>query len=114
MILQPDIVARITFLTAERGGKRHAIPATADQYRCPMFFAGEGFDCALLLHAIDHAISPGSTIELPIKFLCPWLIKPRLRVGDRFTLWEMGTIADGEVLQIVPGVESQPQTPAVG
>jgi hypothetical protein len=29
------------------------------------------------------------------------LIKDRLQIGSRFTLWEMGTIAEGVVKEIV-------------
>lgn len=41
---------------------------------------------------------PAKTAEVPIKFLMPDLIKPRLQAGARFTLWEGKDFADGEVL----------------
>ena len=35
------------------------------------------------------------------KFLFPEHIKPRLKEGDTFTLWDLGTFAEGEILEVV-------------
>ena len=47
-------------------------------------------------------LSPGSVARVPIRFLCPHLIVPRLSVGSPFTLWEGGTIGEGTVIEISP------------
>ncbi|MCK4997903.1 MAG: hypothetical protein KAS23_00155 [Anaerohalosphaera sp.] len=46
-------------------------------------------------------IELGEWVTVPVKFLSPDLIKPRLKVGDKFKLWEGKFIADGEVLNII-------------
>jgi hypothetical protein len=54
----------------------------------------------LLLDEIGP-LEPGAKATVPILFLRPDLIKDRLHIGSRFTLWEMGTIAEGVVKEIV-------------
>jgi hypothetical protein len=39
---------------------------------------------------------------VPITLLFPALIKPRLKAGSLFTLWELRTIAEGVVEQVLP------------
>jgi hypothetical protein len=96
---QPDIIASIHFYTTEAGGRK--VPTPPDQFGCPLEFEGEKFDCRLLLGKVG-SLSPGVTANVPVVFLYPELIKPRLKVESRFTLWEMGTIAEGIVKQILP------------
>jgi hypothetical protein len=38
---------------------------------------------------------------VPITLLSPALVKPRLRIGSRFKLWELGEIADGVVEKVI-------------
>ncbi len=73
-------------------------------FKCPLEFEGEKFDCGLHLEE-SGPLSPGSEATIPITFLFPELVKPRLQVGSRFTLWEMRTIAEGVVEQILPTKE---------
>ena len=96
---QPDIIATVRFYATEAGGRK--VPTPPDVFRCPLEFKGEMFDCGLLLNEIG-SLAPGATARVPLMFLFPKLIKPRLRLGSRFTLWEMRTIAEGVVEQIVP------------
>jgi hypothetical protein len=96
---QPDIIVTVRFYTAEEGGRKG--PTPPDLFGCPFEFEGKLFDCRLLLNEVG-ALAPGATAKVPVAFLCPELIKPRLKVGTRFTLWELGTIAEGVVEQIVP------------
>jgi hypothetical protein len=92
----PDIVARVRFFGTREGGRKGATPP--DIYRCPLEFDGEKFDCGLHL---NNPVAPGEAVTVSITFLFPELIKPRLQVGSRFTLWEMRTIAEGVVEKVL-------------
>jgi hypothetical protein len=59
------------------------------------------FDCILLLQTVGP-LAPGTTATVPIRFLSPDLIKPRLATGVRFKLWEIRDIADGIVDEVFP------------
>ena len=93
------LLRQCDFILQEEGG-RHVATST-NIYKCPLEFEGEKFDCGLHLEQIGPLL-PGSKATLPITFLFPDLIKPRLHVGSKFTLWEMRTIAEGVVEQILP------------
>jgi len=95
---QPDIVAKVQFYSTEKGGRKG--PTPSNTYRCPLEFEGEKFDCGLHLEK-SGPIAPGATATVPITFLSPELIKPRLKVGSRFTLWEMRAIAEGVVEEML-------------
>ena len=75
-------------------------PIPPVQFGCPLFFQGELFDCRILLDQIGISLEPGSHYTVPIKFLNPILIKPRLKTGTQFKLWEFRFFADGEVVDI--------------
>jgi hypothetical protein len=94
----PDIIAEVHFLPTESGGRKG--PTPSNRFGCPLLFESELFDCVMFLDNID-SISPGSTVTLPIWFLSPDLIKPRLSVGSDFGLWEIGVIANGKVVEIL-------------
>ena len=94
----PDIIASIQFLRPEEGGRTKPLSGTV--FKCPFEFQNEKFDCGLHLGG-DKIIPPGAHITVPITFLFPGYVKPRLRVGSRFTLWERGTIASGIVEEIL-------------
>jgi hypothetical protein len=95
----PDIVASVRFYPTSEGGRR--VPTPINLFRCPLEFEGEKFDCGLHLDKVG-SLAPGATASVPITIVFPKLVKPRLKVGSRFTLWEMGTIAEGVVDQILP------------
>jgi len=97
--IRPDIIARITLLPTDQGGKTKTIPAI--QFGCPIQLEGESFDCRLLLDQIDSSLAPGQTVTVPIKFLYSELARPRLKIGLLFTLHEIGKIGDGEILEII-------------
>lgn len=47
------------------------------------------------------SISPGEHKQhVPIKFLCPELVLPKLKEGTKFYLWDMRNIAEGVVEEI--------------
>ena len=92
-----DILGKIAFYKTSEGGRKSAI--SADWLGCIFEFEGEYFDCRLILEGIG-LLEPGARATIPIAFLNPQLIKPNLKVGSRFTLWEGKTIAEGEVVEI--------------
>lgn len=95
-----DIIAKVRFYTADEGGRSG--PTPSDIFRCPLEFSGEKFDCGLHLDK-SGSISPGEEVIVPITFLVPELVKPRLLIGSKFTLWEMRTVAEGVVVEIIEG-----------
>ena len=95
---KPDIIASLRFYTTAEGGRTG--PTPPDKLGCPLEFQGEFFDCRVLLDDTGP-LKPGAKATVPILFLRPDLIKDRLQIGSRFTLWEMGTIAEGVVQEIV-------------
>jgi hypothetical protein len=96
---KPDMIATVRLYPTEAGGRRG--PTPPDMFGCPLEFERDKFDCRLFLQEVG-SLAPGATAKVPIAFLFPELIKPRLKVGSRFTLWEMRTIAEGVVEEILP------------
>jgi hypothetical protein len=97
--LTPHVMAKVRLYTNEEGGRSKPIPAI--QFSCPLFFQGEGFDCRLLLDQAGIDLPLGGNAVVPIKFLFPEHIVPRLKKGDQFRLWEGKEIAVGEVLEVI-------------
>jgi hypothetical protein len=95
---KPDIMAKIRMYSHAEGGKCKVI--SDDQFGCPLYFEGEGFDCRLLLTPVISSLHAGDTAEVPIQFLYPEYIKSRLKKGDKFTLWDLRTFAEGEILVV--------------
>ena len=96
--LKPDIIVAIRMYTPEEGGKRKTI--SGEQFGCPFFYNTAGFDCRLLLEE-KESLQAGETATLSIKFLFPEYVKPQLQRGDKFTLWDLGTFAEGEILEVL-------------
>jgi hypothetical protein len=91
-----DIVATVQLYPTESGGRKG--PTPPNRFGCLFEFEGEKFDCILFL---DSALSPGATAVVSVAFLYPSLVKPRLRAGSRFSLWELGTIGEGVVQEVI-------------
>ena len=96
--MQPDIIARVVMFAMDKGGKSSPIPSV--RYGCPLFIDGHGFDCRLLLDQVGYGLEPGTTAEVPIKFLYFDLVRSFLAPGVQFALWEMRYFAEGEILQV--------------
>lgn len=103
--MSPEILARVTFLRTEEGGRKG--PTPSNFFGCPFLMDEQMNDCRLVLTDVG-AISPGQTVEVPIAFLVPKLVVDRLKVGRKFKLWEMGIIAEGEILKVLTPAESAP------
>jgi hypothetical protein len=92
------MIATVLFYSTEQGGRSCATPPKF--FKCPLEFEGEKFDCGLHLEKTGP-LAPGAKATVPITLLFPEKVKLRLKVGSRFTLWEMRTIAEGVVEQIL-------------
>ena len=92
-----DIVARVHFLDSSQGGKKLSI--IGEYFSCPLEFGGEYYDCRLYLENIK-IINPGDHVVVPIAFLFPTIVMPKLTAGMEFTLWEAKTIAYGTIIEV--------------
>lgn len=103
--MKPDIIATIHMYdtrTDNSNLKKKRIPPC--QYSCPVFFDDEtkGFDCRLLLNQIGKSIGRGETLlDVPIKFLFYDLVKPKLKIGQHFKLWDMGFFGEGTITELL-------------
>ena len=100
-MLTAEIIADLQFLATTDGGRGGPTPERV--FGCPLECAGELFDCRLDLSE-SGPISPGQAVRVPIQFLFPQLILPRLRAGCAISLWEGRIIAQGTVARVIAGV----------
>lgn len=91
-MIVPDILATIRFYSSNDGGRR--MPVTREIFTCPFKFENQLYDCGIFLKDIG-CIYPGETKTVPVKFLSPDLIKPRLKQNAKFYLWDGRDIAEG-------------------
>lgn len=96
--IKPDITAQIRLYSTSQGGRAGATPS--DHLGCIFVYQEENFECRILLHEIG-AVHTGCDALVPIKFLAPELVKPRLQAGDQFTLREIKTIGEGAVKTVL-------------
>jgi hypothetical protein len=98
-MIHSDIIANIKFYKTEDGGRK--TPTAPTFFGCIFVIGNKKHDCRLLLDKIG-SIAPGDNkSNVPIKFLCPELALLNLKHGDKFYLWDMRNIAEGEVKKIV-------------
>jgi translation elongation factor EF-Tu-like GTPase len=93
-----DIVADVRFFSTEEGGRESPIPQ--QRYGCIFTYQNENFSCFPMIPN-NVQVCPGDKVTLEIKFLYPNLIKPKLKVGDKFTLRESRVIAEGKVRESI-------------
>lgn len=97
--MKPDAIIKVRFKTTAEGGRHGPIVIGETPYGCPLFVDGHAFDCRLLINA--QTLHLGETYELPVKFLNPDLVLPKLSPGKPLKLWEGKDIATGEVIRLV-------------
>ncbi len=98
-MLSPDIYVTVNFFSTEDDGRK--LPTNSLMFGSIFVIDHSNFDCRLLLDKIG-AISPGEKKEkVPVKFLCPEIVMPKLKAGTKFYLWDMRNIAEGEVEEII-------------
>ncbi|WP_164928462.1 hypothetical protein [Gloeobacter violaceus] len=96
--LSPDILARIYLYTEEKGGRMSPWPKI--KHGCVLMLENEAFDCTFTADDAYIHLQPGSTSILAVKFLFSDSVKPRLRPGTQFKLWDGKEIGEGEVLAV--------------
>jgi hypothetical protein len=104
MLWTPDIIASIDLLATREGGR--AGPTPAHSFGCPLEYENEYFDCRLDLSDVGPLV-PGTEARVPVKFLVPEHVLPRLYVGAQFTLWEGRTIGRGRVVELCNDVHAR-------
>jgi hypothetical protein len=98
--MKPHILAKVRFNTTAEGGRKTGVGGTTtvvDYYGCPFIVDGEAFDCRLLL---EQPLELGRSYDVPVRFLNPQLVLPKLSEGKEFTLLEGKEIAKGKVLRM--------------
>ncbi|MBI5688533.1 MAG: hypothetical protein HZC55_00440 [Verrucomicrobia bacterium] len=96
--LKPDIIATVHFAPTDKGGRES--PIIQPVFGCIFEHGEQANDCRLLLEGKGD-IWPGQKITIPMLFLCPDLVRPRIKVGDRFQLREARVIAHGVIDEIM-------------
>lgn len=98
-------IARIELLSSNNGGRQGPLPEA--NFGCPVFFenvpalAEHGYDCRLDLVKLGGKVSPGDTLsEVGMSFLSWDELRPHLRPGVRFRLWEGKVIGHGEIVSL--------------
>ena len=98
MTFTPHILAEVRLLKTTEGGREQ--PTPPDFFDCSVDTSGEYFGMRMDLHRTG-SLSPGSTAQVPIRFLRPEFILPWLGVGAEFSLREVGKIiGSGKVLEL--------------
>jgi hypothetical protein len=92
------IVAELALFPTEHGGRTG--PTPQHLFTVPFVYEGERFNCGLLLDECGP-LSPGAHVLVPIQFLRPELIVPRLQKGSKFEIWELRIIGKGVVQEIL-------------
>ena len=93
-VARADIVARLSFLSTEQGGRRG--PTPNEKFRCLMTIDDQNFDVQLNLSDAG-SIFPGQTVSVPLTFLNLELARQHCSVGKEFSLRETEPIAHGVI-----------------
>jgi hypothetical protein len=96
------IVGRIRMVPSELGGR--ILPTPADRYVCQLKLGGEVRDCTVLLDTVG-SLRPGQAADVRIAVDTSRDFPFEPSPGAHFTLWEMRTVATGEVMAIEPPPE---------
>lgn len=94
--LKSDAVIKVRFRTTDEGGRKQA--PSGQFYGCVFFVASEAFECRLLLGGRTLAL--GEEHEVPVKFLSPDIVLPKLSPGLEIRLWEGKEVAAGKVVRL--------------
>ena len=111
-MIAPQIEADITFLPPDKSPRRGEVRDDVIGYfGCPFAFQSEMFECRMIFPDAGGSVALGSTARAQIQFLSPHLILPRLKQGDAFELWEMGTIAKGRITKMIKSEPADASNP---
>jgi hypothetical protein len=97
-----DVIARIYFYDVQSGGLpfKQSIVSVAD-FGSLAEIDGELHSC-LIIHNFQQIV-PGQTVKLPITFMFPERVRPKLQVGLTFVLKSDSrrTAAECQVLEVI-------------
>ena len=96
--MEPDIQAELELLSTASGGRQG--PIIGQYFGCIFSCSSGMFDCRILL-SDSTSLAPGDRATVPIKFLCPELVIPYLRMGSVFELRDGRVIARGRVSRVL-------------
>jgi hypothetical protein len=96
-LTMPDVTIKIRFKRSAEGGRQANVEIALIPYGCPLVVDGEAFDCRVLQK--ERVLELGKTYELPVKFLLPDLVLPKLSLGKQISLWEGKETASGSVIR---------------
>jgi hypothetical protein len=95
--MKPQAIILVRFFLPSEGGRKTAIKGNF--YACPMFIGEDAFDCRLLLEG--RSIELGEYYEVPVSFLDPKVVVPKLVVNGGVYLWEGKKVADGKITHVI-------------
>lgn len=96
--MHSDAFLLIRLFTTHEGGRQSDI--SGQVYACPILIDGEAFDCRMYLP--EGGLKLGDTYEVPVKFMNPSMVLPKLVPGKEVGIWEGKPIGIGSVVS-VPG-----------
>lgn len=98
-MLVPDVIVDVKFYKTEDGGRKG--PTSPEFFPCLFVINNHNHDCRLLLDNIGSIFPGDFKINVPIKFLCPDLVIPKLKNGMKFYLRGVKIVAEGVVKEII-------------
>ena len=98
MLWEPDIIADVALRPTSEGGRSG--PTPEEWFGCPFVVPnGDQHDGRMDLSG-HGPLAPGEKARLPIKFLAPEVVLPKIELGSVLLLWEMGVIGNATVVEI--------------
>jgi len=93
----PDALVELRLFPPDAGGR--AGPTSTAWWGCPLSIDGELFDGRFDLSEIEP-LQPGESRVVPVKFLRPDLVEPRIAEGQKLRVWEGRFIGEATVLSL--------------
>lgn len=95
----PEATALIKFLSVDEGGLKH--PIAGDKFKTIIRIDEAYHDCCFYLTKIKSGITAGSTLMLPMDFLVPELVLPKIHPGKIFLVQRgQKVIGHGEIKEV--------------
>jgi hypothetical protein len=94
--MTPDAIISVRFKTNIEGGRRGNVVLTTQPYGCPIVVDEEMFESRFII--TNMVLELGKTYELPVKFINPDIVLPKLSIGKTIMFWEGKIIATGKII----------------
>jgi hypothetical protein len=76
-------------------------PTPSGFFSCIFVINDKNHDCRLLLEEVGSILPGNFKKSVPIKFLCPELVLPKLQNGAKFYLRDGKIVAEGKVNEMI-------------